>query len=416
MKRSLALRLSLLSLTLGLLSLGAPEAGATPLLAMQAAERCDTCHVMPQRSDPKWIEANYSLSERECRLSCGVCHVNPSGGMLRTRAGQYFGTKTLPLVKSVQANVDKAVTALKENGYLVLGLDTRFMDVITDQDDKRSPLFFPMQGDLYASARLHANVSLFSQFGLQRGGNGAVREAFGLVDNLPFNSYLKFGKFIPPFGHRLEDHTAFIRRELFVDQSNPVSYGSGVEFGTEPLVAFARAAYFNRDLLPRENTNNTPQIFAGTVGWHGLWLELGASYLRINDNDRWEDVYGAGTNIRGDRTAAGAFGAVRLGTLVWLFEGDLRSDDIAGRRQVDAVITYNELAWRAWDGLTVKLRHEYFDPDRDTGDDATQRYGVGIDLHPYPFTELDLQVRRIVENNPSKQDYNQLLLMIHLWL
>lgn len=421
MKTSLVFRLSVLSLAiglpvLGLLALGASDAAATPLLAMQAAERCDACHQMPDRSDPKWVEANYSISRRECRLSCGVCHVNPSGGMLRTAAGQFYGTRTLPFIKSVQEDVAKAVALLKENGALVAGLDTRFMDVITNQDDKSSPMFFPMQGDLYLSARLHANVSLLSQFGLERGGNGAVREAFGLVDNLPYNAYLKFGKFIPPYGHRLEDHTAYVRRELFVDQSNPVSYSSGVEIGAEPLVAFVRAAYFNRDLLPRENTDTTPRIFAGTVGWQGLWLELGGSYLHVTDNDRWGDTYGPPSDLRGNRTAGGAFGAVRLGKFAWLFEGDLRTDDIAGQKQQDAVITFNELAWHAADGLILKVRHEYFDPDRDAKDDATQRYGIGIDLHPYPYTELDMQLRQIEESDPTKQDYYQLILMVHLWL
>ena len=64
------------------------DAVATPLIAMQAASKCDSCHVMPDRSDPKWVEANYTLAARRCRATCGSCHVNPDGGMLRTAAGQ----------------------------------------------------------------------------------------------------------------------------------------------------------------------------------------------------------------------------------------------------------------------------------------------------------------------------------------
>lgn len=31
------------------------------------------------------------------------------------------------------------------------------------------------------------------------GGNGAVREAFALIDGLPVRVYFKLGKFIPPY-------------------------------------------------------------------------------------------------------------------------------------------------------------------------------------------------------------------------
>ena len=43
------------------------------------------------------------------------------------------------------------------------------MDILfTTQDGKKSPFFFPMQGDIYLGSRLGNNLSFLTQFGLQR--------------------------------------------------------------------------------------------------------------------------------------------------------------------------------------------------------------------------------------------------------
>jgi len=259
-----------LAVACGCALLAAGNAGATPLIAMQAASQCDSCHVMPDRSDPKWIETNYTLAARRCRATCGSCHVNPDGGMLRTAAGQNYGTKHLPLIGGTSAPLEQGLRLIKSNQFLTFGGDFRLMDIFTDQEDKKSPFIFPMQGDIYLGSRLGDNLSLLTQFGLQRGGNSEVREVFAMVDRLPYNGYLKFGKFMPPYGHRLEDHTAYIRKELFVDQSNPVSYVSGVEIGGDPLVFYGRFAYFNEDIRPADTTHATSTVFSGVLGWQGL--------------------------------------------------------------------------------------------------------------------------------------------------
>lgn len=383
------------------------RADATPLIAMQAAERCDTCHEMPDSSNPKWVEENYRISERKCRLSCGVCHVNPSGGMLRNESGFIFGTKALPWKTDIPDDIRDSLQSIRSNKFLSLGGDFRFLR-LDGEDRDTSPLLFPMQADLYANADLGNHVAFMTQFGMERGGNSTVREAFGMIKNLPYNSYLKVGKFVPPYGHRLEDHTAFIRTKVGLDHSQPGAYVSGYEIGAEPVLFFARASVFNADVTPASDTGKTAQGFSGEVGWRGLWLHLGLSYMKIKD-------FAATPVSETGRSAYGAFGALRYKNLSYLFEVDSRMDDIEGigTSNEKALITFNELNYHVVKGSNIKLRYETYDPDEGITDYEQRRYVIGYDFFPYPFTELNVQYR--INREEDERSNNDLLLMVHLW-
>jgi len=381
---------------------------ATPLFAVQSAERCDTCHVMPDKSDPEWVEENYSLAERKCGLSCRVCHVNPAGGMIRNRTGEYFGTKTLPLWTASDETERTGPGTVGPGVPLSIGGDFRFMNLITDMDGKTEPHYFPMQGDLYLNARLMKYVSFTSQFGLERGGNAAVREVFGLVDNLPYNAYLKAGKFVPPYGHRLEDHTAYIRSKIAFDHSRPETYVSGIEAGADPLVLFTNIAYFNEDATPSADTGRLGKGVSGIAGWRGLWLTLGGSYLTISD---FRVTPASST----DRSSYGVFGSLRFSRIALLFEYDKVKDEISSagiQSDRNSMVSFNELDYRVAKGVNAKVRYETFDPDDDISGDDLKRYMAGIDLHPFPYIEFNLQYRHT--DDPA-EDFNEYLAMIHLW-
>lgn len=362
----------------------AERAGATPLFSMQAAERCDTCHEMPDRLNPKWVEENYKISKRKCRLSCGVCHVNPSGGMLRNDASFIYGAKSLPSKTYIPEDIQAGLNLIKNNRFLTLGGDFRGL-ILSREGSDTNPLFFPMQADLYVNANVGKHITLLAQIGMERGGNSAVREEFLLLKDFPYNSYIKAGKFIPTYGLRLEDHTAFIRTELAFDQSQSGAYVSGYEVGAEPVVVYGRFSQFNSDVTPAVGTDvKAARGVSGEVGWRGLWLHLGASYLHWDnlDNDSSKD-----------RTAYGVSGAFRpkwvpyLDRLTYLFERDFRRDRVDGGgsdTNEDADITFNELDYRIAKGLNLKLRYETYEPDNISGENVQKRYVAGVDLYPYP--------------------------------
>lgn len=395
----------------------AKAAGATPLLSMQAAERCDTCHEMPDRSNPKWLEENYKISERKCRLSCGICHVNPSGGMLRSDVGFIYGTKTLPWETEIPKDIQAGLDLIKNNRFLTLGGDFRGL-ILSREGSDTNPLFFPMQADIYVNANVGRHIALLAQMGMERGGNSAVREEFIILKDFPYNSYVKAGKLIPPYGLRLDDHTAFIRTKISFDHSQPGSYVAGYEVGAEPVLLFARFSQFNADVTPAvADTTEAARGVSGELGWRGLWLHLGASYINITD---FANTPAAAT----DRSAYGMFGALRLkwlpylDKLTYLFEFDHRTDHIeggSGSTDESADITFNELDYKISKGANLKLRYESYKPDSSAVEDPNdqKRYLAGVDLYPYPFTELNLQYR--FKKEESERDISEYLVVGHIW-
>jgi hypothetical protein len=394
----------------------AMSSSASPLFSMQAAEKCDTCHTKPDRADPKWVEGNYKTSERKCRLACGVCHVNPSGGMLRNDSGFIYGTKILPWNSEMPDDVKAGLDAIKSNRFLTFGGDFRFLFFMRE-GNRTNPIFFPMQTDIYANANVGKHIAFLAQFGMERGGNSAVREAIGMLKDLPYNSYFKVGKFVPPYGHRLEDHTAFIRDKIGLNHSKPEAYVSGYEIGAEPVLMYARFSQFNSDITPQSGSVlKAPTGISGEAGWRGLWLHLGGSYLTIYD---FETSAAAIT----DRRAYGVFGALRLKwfpyleRLTYLFEYDFRRDSIRGNisnSDANARITYNELDYRVGNGVNIKLRYESYEPDKGASDNIERkRYVMGVDMYPYPFTELNIQYR--LNREEPESDNNEVFLLTHIW-
>lgn len=222
-----------------------------------------------------------------------------------------------------------------------------------------------------------------------------------IVGDFPYNLYCKAGKFIPPYGHRLEDHNAFIRNRIAFDHSQPQTYVSGVEIGAEPLLFFGKFSYFNEDSTPGYSkfTGDGRRDFSGIAGWRGLWLHLGLSYINIEE-------FAENT----DRNAYGVFGAVRFKNLSYLFELDNREDKFS-QNDDDAVISFNELNYAICRGANIKLRYESFNPEENLFD--TERYILGLDLYPYPFIEINIQYWCNREEPEMSND--RFLVIAHIW-
>ena len=87
-----ALKGPLPALAVGITAVGfALVADATPVYSVRSGHECDSCHVEPLG----W--ANPEEATRDCTLSCGICHVSPAGGGLRTPSGEFYGREALPM-------------------------------------------------------------------------------------------------------------------------------------------------------------------------------------------------------------------------------------------------------------------------------------------------------------------------------
>ena len=102
---------------------------------------------------------------------------------------------------------------------------------------------FPMQGDAYAAVHPVEHLMLSTAVGI-RGrirGPGAddpdgqsrfgVRDLWLMTNEWPLNAYARAGRFLPQFGWRLDDHTAYTRRPFGLSQEDPANRVIGGEVG-----------------------------------------------------------------------------------------------------------------------------------------------------------------------------------------
>jgi len=64
--------------------------------------------------------------------------------------------------------------------------------------------------------------------------------------------------------------------------------------------------------------------------------------------------------------------------------------------------------------VAAKVKYDFYNPDQDTSEDITQRITVGVDLYPYPFSEVLIQYRKNIEESNVTQN-DQFLIMAHLF-
>ncbi|AFM13285.1 hypothetical protein [Turneriella parva] len=71
-----------------------------PLYTAREGRQCDSCHAYPFETDKQRAWQDPPLAERKCNMSCQGCHTDPGGGGMRTAAGRYLGSSTLPIWES----------------------------------------------------------------------------------------------------------------------------------------------------------------------------------------------------------------------------------------------------------------------------------------------------------------------------
>jgi hypothetical protein len=144
-------------------------------------------------------------------LTCMQCHVNPTGAGMRNS----FGFTYLQNGHSLTPREGSEETPLSNrfNDFLSFGSDMRLM-AYGSQTQKNITSLFLMQGGIYLAADLPQGITLYYNNDF-----GTTRDVFMVARQVPYISYVKVGKFKPPYGLKLDDHTSFIR--------------SGIGFGTD---------------------------------------------------------------------------------------------------------------------------------------------------------------------------------------
>ncbi|MCP4292484.1 MAG: hypothetical protein GY780_11705 [bacterium] len=290
--------------------------------------------------------------------SCILCHVNPSGGGMRSEyASQFLVPEEIAAKGWSTGEMDYLSPRISPN--IVLGVDLRSL---LYQQEGGNGSGFAMQGDLYVNVEMSSRFAAYVEQGLNGSG-----EIFGIGRADVLDSYFKAGRFIPDYGWRFSDHGMFNRRYLTdsTGSDSPAGlYSEGFEVGISPGGLTASAALLGGSQNNGDNYSGRAlyQFYLGDFN-----VGAGASLLRRQ----------LGTDAR---RAAGAFWYLALGPVTWL--GQI--DETKQNNQLGNMVS-QEVALTVSQGYDLRLTYNFQDPDRGLQNGSRQKYGTGISAMPRPY-------------------------------
>ncbi|HXV20871.1 MAG TPA: hypothetical protein VD811_07790 [Desulfuromonadales bacterium] len=358
------------------------------------------------------LQAEPYLAVRE-GLKCDFCHVNKTGGGKRTAA--FAGTADHFLRSPASKTLVDPAGLL--GGRVSLGANLRFSNrtLFRDEPDARGEVpngrifrsaeandFAFNEGVAYLEADLIPEMLTFYVDESFTPGPAVSREVFGLLTGvLPWDIYLKAGRFFPPFGLRIQDDAAFTRSTTGFNFTN---FSEGVELGLSTGPFFLAAAVANSGSPAGQDTRKQ-------VSANGYYLKTLGGPVR--------SVLVGGSAAHNPTTERDAYG-LHAGASFWeltiLTEGNLIVVDTPDRGSIQGWAYYTEANWLATDRLNVKVAYDYFDPDDEESDDQRERISLGVEsfFNKYLQGRLFYRISNDIPQNLSG-NVNELVAEMHLF-
>lgn len=317
-------------------------------------------------------------------LKCDQCHVDPTGGGLRSALGDVFAQTVLPAAH-LDTGTDNWTGAL--GSYLRTGGDLRFDAQVTQTPDSPSVQQFSLE---QARVYLEANVipdRLLAYVDEQVAPGGALnREAYVLYWSQSHDWYIKAGQMYLPFGFRLQDQTAFILTASGINMTTP---DQGVEFGWEH-------GHIDAQLAVSNGTAGGPVTGDGKqYSSQFAWVQ---SLWRIGAAANFNDQPGGG------KGALGIFGGLRTGPISWLAQAEVTRDESIADDQGKELATLLEGDWLLARGNNLKITYEFLDPDRAAANGEEIRWSLVYEWTPIQFAQIRTGFRWNdgIPQNPSE--------------
>jgi len=285
---------------------------------------------------------------------------------------------------------------------LSIGTDFRQLFLLESEGSSLAPPqgFFPMQADLYVMFQLDPKFLLYYDKGMSN-----TYEAFGLAHVLPWDGYVKAGRFVPPYGWKFDDHTMFVRdNEGFAP---PANTDGGVEVGLSPepaevqlaLVNGARGSTLDNDRRLALSGNASARFHVGPVaGSLGL-----AGYTQ--------------PGIQVDLSSGGIFGYLTAWNVTWVGQNDWVRRHPASQGPLTGIVASHEVSVLLRRGVELKSTYDFYDPDRHLKAGSKDRWGIGFDVMPRSFLVVEALYRHTrVTSGPAFQasGYDEGLFQLHL--
>lgn len=319
-------------------------AGAEPYLAVFKGMQCSSCHSHPAGAGKRVVYGNVFAQTELAERRLG----DPSAKL-------WTGEVTSWL--SVGANVRGGYDAVDVPGF---GADS-------DVDLTRATVYLeasliPNRLSLYLDEKVAPD-------------DVDERELYLKLKTRDSRFFIAAGQFFLPYGLRLQDDSAFVRRATGVNFFQP---DRGVQLGFESGPWSTQASLTN-------GTGSGPLLESTDR------LSFVAQYVK----QRWRAgaSFSATDSPVGDRKMQNVFFGLRTGPVAWLGELDFISDDVPGSGSVDALAGLIEGNWMYRQGHNLKVSYEYLDPDDDISEVHQVRWSVLWEYSPIQFLQARFGAR-----------------------
>lgn len=336
---------------------------------------------------------------------CMDCHVNPTGGSMRSEGGWNFGKNSLSMYSTFKNDDFEMSPMIGKNVSFGLDFRTQYL-VKLDSAEKKSD-FQKMTGALYFNAGITEKMNLYARYDYVWG----IWEAYGVAHIFPNNGYLKVGSYTPNFGIRIDDHTAYTKggdmgvvtpgKDGFMYEPRYVETGLELGFFLSDL-AFWTFSVGNNGLgmFTRDPSYTTRIEFMPKVR-ENINLFVGGSYA----------VHKLGLANKRNVNLYGGFLGIGINQFTLLAEYDIAQDyfdkDIKGSAMMI------EASYKISKGLDAVIRYDRYDPNSDVKKDELAHIIVGAEWFPFSFLEIRPQYR--IQTEKPKVDNNSIVLQFHFW-
>lgn len=355
----------------------------------------------------------YSLPRFSLRLNdnCAECHVNPTGGGMRNEDGINFGKNVISMISPRDSEF---LMSPKISENISIGIDYR-SQFLYSGERKRGD-FHDMSGSAYLNINASEKIDISARYDFVQG----IWEAYAVAKILPNDSYIKAGSFIPYFGIRYDDHTAYTRGGdyglLFSKGTiqgliyNPLYVETGIEIGANLssnalLTASVGKAKFN-PIFSSDPTFTTRFEFTPSIDLFNFLIggSFASTKTKIFDN-----VTGA-LNVLPTKLYGG-FAGIGFDRFSLMGEYDLADDYLGSGIKSNALMV--EAAYQILVGLEAVVRYDKFDPDTNINNDSFSHLIFGFEFFPYSFIELRPQFR--INRHETNGEANSFVLQFHFW-
>ena len=327
----------------------------------------------------------FSISEGK---SCQSCHINPSGGGMRTEEGMKYGSQILP-VNDWMKEFEVAYPANKITDFLSVGTDVETLYKRTKNEVNEiaegAQLY---QANLYIDLTLAKNVFIYSCFGIDE-----KNEFFGLVKLPSLNSSLMIGKFVPNYGLKIEDEFSFIRSRLDLswESGNPASPGAQINFSPSGWVISGGIYTGPLQGIGTEYVGKIEKYLSPMENFNAL---IGVNIMRRTEFQ--STIYG---------------GYIVTGYKSLSVSGET---DIISTSGVKGLVSYLEGSVQITSGLNAFISYDYFDPDTDLSTGSLSRYNFGASFYPIQGVKTRVSYS-ILKDTKADQDGNELRVLFHFY-